>query len=183
MQIVQIRPGDEAIIQQAARLLTDSFPLSDDWQTPEGALEEVHTVVEEGCAFAAMSGHLLLGWIGALYGYEYAWELHPLAVRADQQRKGVGRALVDTLENHARAKGILTMMLGTDDQDFQTTLSQVDDLYTDLAGHIATIRNLDESNPHPFGFYQKCGYQIVGLVPDANGARKPDIFMAKRLLP
>jgi aminoglycoside 6'-N-acetyltransferase I len=47
--------------------------------------------------------------------------------------------------------------------------------------HIANIRNLDENNPHPFTFYQKCGYRIVGVLPDANGPRRPDIFMAKSL--
>jgi hypothetical protein len=34
---------------------------------------------------------------------------------------------------------------------------------------------------HPFEFYQKCGFVIVGVVPDANGYSKPDILMAKRV--
>ena len=29
--------------------------------------------------------------------------------------------------------------------------------------------------------YQKCGFVIVGVVPDANGPGKPDILMAKRV--
>jgi len=29
--------------------------------------------------------------------------------------------------------------------------------------------------------YQKCGFVIVGVVPDANGLGKPDILMAKRI--
>jgi len=33
----------------------------------------------------------------------------------------------------------------------------------------------------PFEFYQKCGFVIVGVVPDANGLGKPDILMAKRV--
>jgi aminoglycoside 6'-N-acetyltransferase I len=29
--------------------------------------------------------------------------------------------------------------------------------------------------------YQKCGFLIVGVMPDANGPGKPDILMAKRI--
>jgi aminoglycoside 6'-N-acetyltransferase I len=34
---------------------------------------------------------------------------------------------------------------------------------------------------HPFAFYQKLGYEVVGVIPDANGFGKPDILMAKRI--
>ena len=58
-----------------------------------------------------------------------------------------------------------------------TTLSNVD-LYADVPGYIANIRNL---KGHPYEFYQKLGYTITGVVPDANGIGKPDILMSKRL--
>lgn len=56
-----------------------------------------------------------------------------------------------------------------------TTLGAVD-LYPNVWEHIAGVRNLRR---HPFEFYQKCGFVIVGVVPDANGLGKPDILMAK----
>jgi hypothetical protein len=31
------------------------------------------------------------------------------------------------------------------------------------------------------GHYQKLGFVIVGVMPDANGPGKPDIYMAKRV--
>ena len=34
---------------------------------------------------------------------------------------------------------------------------------------------------HPFAFYQRLGYEVVGLLPDVNGPGRPDILMAKRL--
>jgi aminoglycoside 6'-N-acetyltransferase I len=46
--------------------------------------------------------------------------------------------------------------------------------------HIATIGN---RRCHSYTFYQKCGFAIVGVVPDANGPGKPDILMAKRVRP
>ena len=40
------------------------------------------------------------------------------------------------------------------------------------------VRNL---RGHPYEFYQRCGFTIVGVVPDANGLGKPDILLAKRV--
>ena len=91
--------------------------------------------------------------------------------------RGIGRALVADLEVQVRERGGLTMLLGSDDEDDMTTLSGVE-LYPDIWPHVANIRNL---RGHPFEFYQKCGFVIVGVVPDANGLGKPDILMAKRI--
>ena len=43
--------------------------------------------------------------------------------------------------------------------------------------HLARIENL---RGHPYEFYQRLGFSIVGAMPDANGFGKPDIYMAKR---
>jgi aminoglycoside 6'-N-acetyltransferase I len=52
------------------------------------------------------------------------------------------------------------------------------DLYPNVLEHAANIQNLAG---HPYEFYQKVGYVVVGVIPDANGPGKPDIYMAKRL--
>jgi aminoglycoside 6'-N-acetyltransferase I len=44
--------------------------------------------------------------------------------------------------------------------------------------HLAQIENRRD---HPFAFYRKLGYTVVGVLPGANGLGKPDIFMAKRV--
>jgi aminoglycoside 6'-N-acetyltransferase I len=146
----------------------------------ESALEEVReSFGEERISRVAVDDEgEALGWIGGISEYDgKTWELHPLVVSREHQGKGIGRVLVTDLEEQVRKRGGGTVMLGSDDVDNMTTLGSVD-LYADIPGHIARIRNL---KGHPYEFYQKQGYKIVGLVPDANGPGKPDILMAKRV--
>jgi aminoglycoside 6'-N-acetyltransferase I len=82
---------------------------------------------------------------------------------------------VTDLEDRVREPGGLTIWVGTDDEDDMTTLSGVN-LYPNVLEHLAKIRNL---RGHPYEFYQKLGFVIVGVMPDANGLGKPDIYMAK----
>jgi aminoglycoside 6'-N-acetyltransferase I len=180
-QIQDLSSENQDAILQVATLLVEGFRehWPDAWATLEEALEEVNESFEEGriSRIAIDTDGLVLGWIGGQHSYAEVWELHPLVVRIDHQRKGVGRALVGDLEAQVRQRGGLTLMLGSDDEDNMTTLSGVD-LYRDLWHHVAQIKNL---RGHPYEFYQKLGYTIIGVVPDANGIGKPDILMAKRI--
>ena len=143
-------------------------------------MEELQEMLESDriCRVAVDEQGNLLGIIGGIPGYDgNVWELHPLAVQPSMQRQGIGRALIEDLEEQVRARGGLTVTLGSDDVDEMTSLSNVD-LYENLWERVRDIRNLKD---HPFGFYQKMGYVITGVVPDANGIGKPDILMSKRL--
>jgi aminoglycoside 6'-N-acetyltransferase I len=182
VRIISLSSDDHFLIQQAAQLLVDAFRehWSDAWPTPEEGLKEVGEMLETGriCRAAVDEGGNLLGIIGGIPDYGgNVWELHPLAVQPSLQGQGIGRALVVDLEAQVRSKGGLTITLGTDDEDGMTTLSNTD-LYENLWERIRDIRNL---KGHPFEFYQKMGYVISGVVPDANGPGKPDILMAKRV--
>ena len=103
-------------------------------------------------------------------------ELHPLVVRPEVRRRGIGRALVADLETRIRERGAMTLWLGSDDVTNMTTLSGVD-VYPNVLEHLANIENLRN---HPYEFYQKLGFSIIGAMPDANGWGKPDIYLAKR---
>lgn len=81
------------------------------------------------------------------------------------------------LERQVKERGGLTIWAGSDDEAGLTSLSGVD-LFSNPLEHIARIRNLRR---HPYEFYLKNGFTIVGVMPDANGPGKPDIFLAKSL--
>jgi len=182
MEFISLPPNRTPLIQQAAQLLVDAFRdhWSDAWPTFEEGLKEVHEMLEPEriCRAAVDEKGDLLGIIGGIPGYDgHVWELHPLAIQPSLQGQGIGRALVEDFEEQVRLKGGLTITLGSDDEDGMTSLANVD-LYQNLWEKIRDIRNLKH---HPFEFYQKMGYVITGVVPDANGIGKPDILMAKRV--
>ncbi len=138
-------------------------------------------ILAEGFALAMLDGGALLGWVGGLPEYRgRVWELHPLVVRRERRRRGIGRALVAAFEAEATRRGGLTATLGTDDDSGMTSLTGVN-LYADLPRHLAELRDLGRG--HPFLFYRKLGYVISGVMPDANGAGRPDIYMSKALRP
>jgi aminoglycoside 6'-N-acetyltransferase I len=184
MQILNLTPDDTATIEQVAALLVEGFveQAPDAWPDLASALQEVRESFASGrMSLVALDAQgRVIGWIGGIEQYEgHVWELHPLVVDAAHRRQGVGRALVAALEERLRVRGVLTLWLGTDDETGQTTLSGVN-LYPDVWTHIAAIRNL---RGHPYEFYQRLGFVITGIMPDANGPGKPDIFMAKALHP
>jgi aminoglycoside 6'-N-acetyltransferase I len=165
----------------AARLLCDTFTALgiDAWPNLESARSEVkECIAPPNRCIMACDGDTLFGWVGLRPMYELTWELHPLVVDPRHQRRGIGRTLVEAIERRARDSGLLGIVLGADDEAYRTSLSQCDLAPENLFDQIRTIRNLDN---HPYEFYQKCGYRIVGIIPDANGPRKPDIWMWKRL--
>jgi aminoglycoside 6'-N-acetyltransferase I len=182
MRIIDLSPEDERSLHQAAALLVEGFRVHwpSAWPDMDAALAEVREALEPGkiCRVALDGAGLVLGWIGGIPSYGgNVWELHPLVVRPDHQRRGIGRTLVADLEAQVRERGGLTLWLGSDDEDDMTSLSGVD-LYDDLPGQLARIRNL---KGHPYEFYLKCGFIVAGVVPDANGPGKPDILMAKQV--
>lgn len=182
MRIIDLKPDQQQLIEQLAVLLAESFQADwpNAWPTLEAARQEVLESLEPErlSRVAVDEAGAVLGWIGAIRQYDgHVWELHPLAVRADHRRQGLGRALVADLEEQVRCRGGLTLWLGTDDENYMMSLGGVE-LFPNVLEHAANIRN---RRGHPFEFYQKAGFVIIGVLPNANGPGKPDIFMAKRI--
>ena len=179
LRIVDFADLSPAQRDEAARILREGFAHQTAWRAPGEAEAEVETFFTDPdrWALAALDGEAVAGWIGVIETYDAGWEMHPIVVDPARQRQGLGAKLLAALEGRVKARGILVLYLGTDDDFGGTSLFGMD-LFPDVAGKIA---GMAETSGHPFGFYRKQGYEVVGLLPDVNGAGKPDIYMAKRL--
>lgn len=182
VRILSITTDDHEKIQQMGQIMVDAFAenWAGYWKTLEDGIEEAQEALQEGriCRVAVDESDTVLGWIGGISQYDgHVWELHPLAASPKHQGQGIGRLLIEDFEHQVAAQGGITIYLGSDDENNMTSLADVD-LYDNLWEKIAQIRNFKN---HPFSFYQKMGYTIVGVVPDANGIGKPDIMLAKRV--
>lgn len=182
MPIIDLCPDDREAIQQVASLLAQGF--KEHWPNAWPEMDAALQTVQESFASDRISrvavdeSGTVLGWGGGIRQYNgNVWELHPLVVHPNHRGKGIGRAIVADVEERVAERGGLTLWVGTDDEDNMTTLANVD-LYPNVLAHLAEIRNLRR---HPYEFYQKLGFVIVGVMPDANGRGKPDIYMAKRV--
>jgi aminoglycoside 6'-N-acetyltransferase I len=181
IEIVTLRAEMADACEQAARLLNVAF--AQHWPGSWGTMEEAREEVDEMLAperilRVALDRDEVVGWIGGIPEYHgNVWELHPLVVKPERQGQGIGRALVRDFEVQVKERGGLTIQLGSDDVDAMTSLANAD-LYVDTWTQIRDIQNF---KGHPYSFYQKLGYTIIGVLPDANGRGKPDIYMAKRI--
>lgn len=181
-QMLDLRCEDSALIEQLAYMAHAAFQAHAPGWLP--TIQDAKAEVFESLESKKISRVLIderrqpLGWIGAIpQSGGRIWEIHPLAVAPAAQGRGYGRALVTDIEQLARAAGTLTLVVGTSDATNATTLSGMD-LYADPASAIAGIRALRN---HPYTFYERLGFKIVGIIPDADGVGKPGIMLAKRI--
>ena len=103
--------------------------------------------------------------------------MHPLAVDPHISAAASAAFSFQRLRQRARSEDVETIWLGSDDDFGGTSLHGID-LYPDVLRHLS---RLSATEGHPFTFYRKHGYTVVGMLPDVNGFGKPDILMAKRI--
>ena len=175
LELLRLTKEKENELEACAQILMKSFAHA--WNTKEEAEETLRETLESGILVAIRREKKVAGFVGAHPEYPFGWELHPLAVAPGMRGMGLGSLLTARIEREVMRAGALVMYLGTNDEDGATSLSE-GDLFENTLEKIREIKNY---SGHPYEFYQKCGYQIVGVLPDVNGPGKPDIFMAKRL--
>ena len=177
---VIIMPLSDKITDDAAEILREAFPWC--YGGSDADQEVKRMLSKKRVALAAIvrtdTGLRVAGIVGAIPQYGVTgWELHPLAVLKEYRGRGFGRLLMEALEDEVASRGGVMIYLGSDDEHGTTSLYGVD-LYDNTFGKIT---NIQDTGGHPFPFYEKMGYKIVGVLPDANGIGKPDIWMAKRI--
>ncbi|HEY9236134.1 MAG TPA: GNAT family N-acetyltransferase [Phenylobacterium sp.] len=179
MEIVALEKLDPAQVADCARILREAFAASGGYGGPSEAEREIASFLPPGerFALAAVEGRRVLGLVGGIDTYSHAMELHPLVVDPPQQGRGIGAALVKALEAQAAARGKLAVYLGTDDEIGGTSLFGAD-IFPNALAKLAAIA---PTTGHPFFFYQKLGYEPIGVIPDANGFGKPDLLMGRRI--
>ncbi|QVK17458.1 GNAT family N-acetyltransferase [Mycoplasmatota bacterium] len=176
MEFVYLSREQDNYKKQAALLLQENFK---SYEKSDVALSEMDELLDsEIICIVLIKENEVIGMIGGEPTYSgNVWELHPLVIKKAYQHQGIGSKLLAYFEKEVHSRGGMTIYLGSDDEDDLTSLSNRD-IYENLYYHLENIKN---KNNHPFSFYQKNGYKIVGVVPDANGYGKPDIMMAKRI--
>jgi aminoglycoside 6'-N-acetyltransferase I len=180
LTIEDLTAAEPGGIEAAAQLLHAAFSPLGAWTTMAEARDEViaSTSADRVSRVARSSEGAVIGWIGAIRQYDgLVWELHPIVVDKSHRRHGVGRALILDLESVLTAHGALTLWAGSDDLAGETSLGGVD-LYRALPKRLAEVHSW---GGHPLPFYRRLGFHITGVMPDANGPGRPDIFLAKRL--
>jgi aminoglycoside 6'-N-acetyltransferase I len=147
--------------------------------TSRDAREEITDALAPAItSYVMLDDDVPIAWVAVSHQWGHVWELHPLIVAIEHQRRGHGRRLVEAAEHHAATHGGLTMWVGTSDSTAATSVGGID-LYADPLGALATI---EARRPHAFQFWQRVGYRIVGVVPDAEGPGKPSICLAHTLV-
>ena len=182
LTIEDLSANESGDIEEAAALLHAAFSPLGAWTTmAEGRQEIVDSLATDRVSRVARSTEgAVIGWIGAIREYDgLVWQLHPIVVHEAMRRHGVGRALITDLEAILTARGALTLWAGSDDLAGETSLGDVD-LYSALPEAFSTVRSWGN---HPLPFYRRLGFHVIGVMPDANGPGRPDIFLGKRLRP
>ena len=182
MEIVDLGSRGDLLIRQVASLLLESFrdTAPEAWPDFQTALNEVQAslATDRISRVAVEDGGNVVGWAGAVGGYRgNVWEIFPLVVRPDTRRKGIGRMLVRDIENQARKRGGLTIWVRTG-KLVPATVPQPIDLFPGVIDHLP---ELQAQAGQLYRFFQHLGYEPIGVMPDANGPGRPDIFMGKSL--
>ena len=179
MAILDLDPDDAALREQLAVIACEAGAINAPLWLPtlDAAREEVDDVTAAGQVARVLfdDAGVPIGWGSCAHQYDSVWELHPMLIAPTHHRQGHGTALARDIEHQAAIRGASVLVLSTSDATHATSLSDTD-LYADPIG---ALGSLTFKKDHPVRFWQKIGYSVVGVVPDAEGPGIPSISLAR----
>lgn len=181
--MITVRPiqlVEQEILAVATILVAGFAGRSDAWPTvTHGVNEVMANSTDAHVSLVATVDELIVGWVSAVPQYQSTgWELHPLVVAPQFQRRGFGHALIEHLCAVIAHRGATVLYAWSDDESQSTSLGNVD-LYPNPLLHLTTFQ---PSQHHAGGFYLAQQFCLCGVIPDANGHGKPDILFARRIV-
>lgn len=174
-----IQPNQHEIDEVATVLHSGFADRSPAWPTVADARAEVveYSTASQVSLVAELE-HQIVGWISATPQYkQYGWELHPIVVAPQYQRRGVGTALINHLCDALQSRQATVLYAWSDDETMSTSLGGVN-LYQQPLQHLSSFH---PSSRHAGGFYLAQQFVLCGVIPDANGTGKPDILFARHI--
>lgn len=174
-----VAPGDDSFLDDAVALMEEVYPGYA--ERPGDAMMEIERVMNEDAVFIVrvVEGELV-GLIGARLTHgDTGYELFPHVVHPDEQNQGLGTVLLYMLEQELSRRGATVLFLAVEDEFGDTSLYD-QDLFENP---FPAIQGMKAIAWHPFVFYRRRGFSVYGVIPDAFGVGKPDILMAKKILP
>jgi aminoglycoside 6'-N-acetyltransferase I len=179
MAILDLDPDDAALRENLAVIAYEAASINAPLWLPTlaAAREEVDDATATGQVARVLfdDAGVPIGWASCARQYDSVWELHPMIVAPAHHRRGHGTVLARDIERQAAIRGASVLILSTSDATHATSLSDTD-LYADPIG---ALGSLTFKKDHPVRFWQKIGYSVVGVVPDAEGPGIPSISLAR----
>jgi ribosomal protein S18 acetylase RimI-like enzyme len=129
-----------------------------DWFGIESAILNYERGIENLPTFLARSDRQVLGFLSLKQHNPFSAEIYVMGIRPEAQRRGIGRALVEAAEAHARGQGIEYMQ----------------------------VKTLGPSNPDPGyartrAFYEALGFRPLEEFKQIWDENSPCQFFIKRL--
>lgn len=183
VEVAVFDPADEVRLVEAASVLYRAAArISSLFPTPDAALGELLEISQNDDAFTFIALNLageVCGLIGAsAEASSLVAHVHPFAVDPPFQRRGVGRALLNALEAAAARRGFSTLILAMDDEAGLTSLAGRS-LFPDP---LAPMTRFIPPASHPSAFLRRLGFALTGVVPEAAGPGRPELWFAKSLI-
>jgi aminoglycoside 6'-N-acetyltransferase I len=183
VDVAEFDPADEMRLNEAASVLyraasrfTSAFP------APEAALGELIELTRHpgSLMFVALNlGGEVCGLAAASpRAASSVLVIRALTVDPPFQRRGVGRALLRRLETAALRSGFTTMTIALEDEAGLTSLAGRS-LFPDP---LAPMTRFIPPAAHPSAFLKRLGFALSGVIPEAAGPGRPELWFAKPLI-